>query len=300
MSAGGARPESDFRREIVDDVADVTGFHYGRYSPEDREQPDESIRTALFCHAAGFTGLLWRSCVNNLRTPLRAVAPDFRGHGCAPPLAEDADWGVFADDVLDAARALGPGPLIGVGHSLGGTSLLLAEARAPGTFDLLVCFEPILATRHDPAFAEAAARRRAVFPSRADALARWSARPPLADLAPEVLADYVESGLAEQPDGRVRLRCSPDVEAQLFRTAISCPWRDALPLVRCPTVFLRGGESAVVTRESLAAACAALPAGRLRDVPGLDHLGPLVRPGVFAAVLDGLFADFGVTARDRS
>ncbi|MCE6995563.1 alpha/beta hydrolase [Saccharothrix sp. S26] len=236
---------------------------------------------------------MWRSAVKNLRTPMRAAAIDLRGHGAAPPLAEDAGWGVFADDVLDAARALGPAPLIGVGHSLGATSLLLAEARAPGTFDLLVCFEPILATDDDPAFAEAAARRRAVFESRADALARWSARPPLSHLAPEVLADYVQSGLADQPDGRVRLRCAPAVEAQLFRTAITCPWREALPLVRCPVVVLRGGDSVVVTGESLAAACAGLPAARLVDVPGLDHLGPLVRPGAFAEVLDGVLSQFG-------
>jgi pimeloyl-ACP methyl ester carboxylesterase len=276
----------------VDDVADLAISGYERYFPDVPEQTDEPIRTALFCHAVGFTGLVWRSCVKNLRTPLRAAAPDLRGHGSAPPLAEDAGWDVFADDVLDAARALGGGPLIGVGHSLGATALLLAEARAPGTFDLLICFEPILATRDDPAFAEAAARRRAVFPSRADALARWSARPPLSQLAPDVLTDYVESGLAEDPDGRARLRCAPEVEAHLFRTAISCPWREALPSVRCPTVFLRGGESVVVTGDSLAAACAELPAGRLGEVPEMDHLGPLVRPRAFADVLDGLFADF--------
>lgn len=276
----------------MDDVAHLAVSGREPHFRDDREQHDEPIRTALFCHAAGFTGLVWRSCVKNLRTPLRTVAPDLRGHGSAPPLAPDADWGVFADDVLDAARASGPGPLIGVGHSLGATSLLLAEARAPGTFDLLICFEPILATRHDPAFAEAAARRRAVFPSRADALARWSSRPPLSRLAPDVLADYVESGLAEDPDGGVRLRCAPEVEAHLFRTAISCPWREALPAVRCPTVLLRGAESVVVTGESLAAACAALPAGRFGEVPDLDHLGPLVRPRAFAEVLDGLVAEF--------
>ncbi|MFT7836850.1 alpha/beta hydrolase [Saccharothrix sp. BKS2] len=248
----------------------------------------------MFCHAAGFTGLVWRSCATRLATPLRVAAPDLRGHGEAPPLPADADWGVFADDVLGAAGALGPGPLIGVGHSLGGTALLLAEARAPGTFDLLVCFEPILATHDDPAFAEAAARRRAVFPSRAEAHARYSSRPPLSLLAPEVLDDYLDSGLAPDPGGGVRLRCAPEVEARLFRTAISCPWREALPLVRCPTVFLRGAGSVVVTGESLAAAHAELPAGRLREVPGMDHLGPLVRPGAFARVLDGIFAESGV------
>ncbi|WP_268957725.1 alpha/beta fold hydrolase [Saccharothrix sp. 6-C] len=292
--AGVPAHRSDFRRDPVDNAADLGRSGSARYFLNDPRQSGGPIWTALFCHAAGFTGRVWRTAVEHLRTPVRAAALDLSGHGAAPPPAEDADWGVFADDVLGAARALGAGPLIGVGHSLGATALLLAQARAPGTFDLLVCFEPILATRHDPAFAEAAARRRAVFPSRADALARWSARPPLSRLAPAVLADYVDSGLVEDPAGGVRLRCAPEVEAQLFRTAVSCPWREALPAVRCPTVFLRGSESVVVTGDSLAEACAGLPSGRSVDVPGLDHLGPLVRPDVFADVLDGLFADFGI------
>ncbi|WP_367127917.1 alpha/beta fold hydrolase [Saccharothrix sp. HUAS TT1] len=285
---------------IVEDLARNSHSRYEPRPPADPEQPGEPIRTALFCHAAGFTGRVWRSAVGELRTPVRAVAPDLRGHGSAAPLAEDADWGVFADDVLAEARALGPGPLIGVGHSLGGTALLLAEARAPGTFDLITCFEPILATHHDPAFAEAAARRRAVFASRAEALARYSTRPPLSLLAPDVLVDYVDSGLVADPDGGLRLCCPPSVEAQLFRTATSAPWREALPEVRCPTIFLRGGESVVVTAESLAAACAELPAGRVREVPGLDHLGPLTRPGAFAGVLDSIFAEFGALAPGRS
>ncbi|MGM1062276.1 alpha/beta fold hydrolase [Saccharothrix sp. Mg75] len=279
----------------MDDVAGTARSAYGSSPRDDPGAPAATARTALFCHAAGFTGLVWRSAVDKLRTPLRVAAPDLRGHGSAPPLAEDADWTAFAEDVLAEAAALGPGPLIGVGHSLGGTALLLAEARSPGTFDLLVCFEPVLATHHDPAFAEAAARRRAVFPSRADALARYSARPPLSRLAPEVLADYVASGLADEPDGRVGLRCAPRVEAQLFRTAVTCPWREALPRVGCPTFLLRGAESAVVTADSLAAACATLPDGTFREVPGLDHLGPLVRPGAFAEVLDGVLAESGAT-----
>jgi pimeloyl-ACP methyl ester carboxylesterase len=282
----------------VDDVSEITG---SRYNPQlfdnrGRTASTSAVRTALFCHAAGFTGRVWRSCAQRLRTPLRTAGLDFHGHGSAPPLAEDAGWDVFGDDVLAAADALGPGPLIGVGHSLGGTSLLLAEARAPGTFDLLVCFEPILAIDHDPAFADAAARRRAVFPSRAEVLARYSTRPPLSLLAPEVLVDYVDSGLAADPDGQMRLRCAPEVEARLFRMAVSCPWREALPRVHCPTVFLRGADSVVVAAQPLRAACAELPAGRFREIPGMDHLGPLVRPGAFADVLDGIFAEFGVTA----
>ncbi|WP_157767710.1 alpha/beta fold hydrolase [Actinosynnema pretiosum] len=251
------------------------------------------VRTALFCHAAGFTGLVLRACATRVRTPLRAFAPDLRGHGGAPPLPPGANWSVFADDVLTAAARLGPGPLIGVGHSLGGTALLLAEAAAPGTFDLLVCHEPILvdpvrdpARDTDDSFARSAERRRAVFPSKAAALARYSARPPLSELHPQALADYVDSGFAPEPGGGVRLCCAPQDEARVYRAAASCRWREALARVACPVVLLRGQNSPVVSAESLGAATSELRSATARTISGMGHHGPLTHPAAFASALD--------------
>ncbi|GAA2669727.1 MULTISPECIES: alpha/beta fold hydrolase [Actinosynnema] len=264
----------------------------GPREPTSAREFSGPVRTALFCHAAGFTGLVLRACARRVRKPLRVFAPDLRGHGGAPPLPPGADWSVFADDVLASAAPLGPGPLIGVGHSLGGTALLLAEAAAPGTFDLLVCHEPILADPAGPvddAFARSADRRRAVFPSKAAALARYSSRPPLSELHPEVLADYVDSGLTPDPGGGVRLCCAPQDEARVYRTAASCGWREALGRVRCPVVLLRGENSPVVSAESLASAASELRSGATRTISGMGHHGPLTHPAAFASALDEVF-----------
>jgi pimeloyl-ACP methyl ester carboxylesterase len=176
--------------------------------------------------------------------------------------------------------------LVGIGHSLGGTALLLTEAAWPGTFAGLICFEPILATGSDPELAASAARRRFKFTSQDEARERLASKPPLSHFAPDVLRDYVECAFLQEPAGGVRLRCLPETEAHIYRTAASSEWTSALPHVRCPVAFLRGAHSTVVSHESLAAATAMTPGGRLRELDDLGHLGPLESPSVFAGVVD--------------
>jgi pimeloyl-ACP methyl ester carboxylesterase len=250
-------------------------------------------RALLFCHAAGYFGGIWRQVSLALRAGWPRYALDFRGHGEAGPLPPGATWQAFAGDVATAARRLAPAVLAGVGHSLGGTALLLAEAAVPGTFAALVCYEPVLATAGDPRFAAAAQRRRERFGSRAEALAHLAARPPFAGLDPRVLRDYVDGGLAGDPGGGVRLRCRPHTEAQVYRTATGSGWAGALPGVGCPTVFVRGSLSTLPSAGSLAAAAGVMPRCRVVTFEGAGHLGPLERPQQFARVLDGLLSDLG-------
>ena len=103
-------------------------------------------------------------------------------------------WRTFEDAALSAAAELGggSGAKFGVGHSLGGTSLVLAELARPGTFEALLLFEPIIyppweppGRREDNPIAGGTARRRNSFASLAAAreyfvskplFARWDPR----------------------------------------------------------------------------------------------------------------------------
>ncbi len=154
---------------------------------------------------------------------------DLRAHGRSDrPTDGDFAWAGFCADVLAAVDYLGLSDPVGFGHSCGGAAILLAEEARPGTFASLYCFEPVVFDVADPGpaldnpMSEAARRRRETFPSATDAFVNFSSKPPFADLDPEVLQCYVESGFevippAEGGDGQsIRLRCRRDDEAAIY------------------------------------------------------------------------------------
>ena len=98
--------------------------------------------------------------------------------------------------VLAVVDGLGLDRPVGVGHSKGGAALLLAEEARPGTFAALWCFDPVVfpSTLDAPVdgdgehpLAAGAARRREVFPSRAEAFANYRDKPPFSVVSEEAL-----------------------------------------------------------------------------------------------------------------
>jgi pimeloyl-ACP methyl ester carboxylesterase len=250
----------------------------------------------LLVHATGFCAGVWGPMAEHL-TGIRLGALDVRGHGRSA--ADDGwfarvgmDWHGTAQDVLLAVDALGLDRPVGIGHSMGGASLLLAEQSRPGTFAGLWLFEPIVfppepATTAPPAggnpLAEGARRRRDRFPSAEDALVNYANKPPLDAFAPEALEAYVRHGFAAQSDGSVVLRCRPEVEAATFEMGHRHDAWDRLPEVTCPVVVVRGRSDAPGPARLAPAIAERLPHGRLEEHPEVGHFGPMEQPAVMAA-----------------
>jgi pimeloyl-ACP methyl ester carboxylesterase len=244
----------------------------------------------LLAHPTGFHGRVWEPVAAKLVRAGRHVwSFDFRGHGDSDPSPDGAySWEEFAADALAVTEHLdlvGRPRLLAAGHSKGAAALLWTEAHRPGTYPRLWCFEPIIIPTDAPVLANTdnplsagARKRRAVWPSKEEALASYGSKPPLDALAPAALAAYVEYGLRERDDGTVELKCKPEDEAQMYTMGASLGLFPQLGHVTCPVLVGCGEHTDAITPEFAQAIADRLPSATLEVWEHRGHFGPLEDP----------------------
>src|SRR6185312_12348525 len=163
--------------------------------------PQDRAVDIVFSHANGFNGRTYRSILQPLAATWRILALDLRGHGAStlPTVIEGRQgWLEFRDDLLALLDAACEGPVVLSGHSMGGTSSLLAAAAEPDRVRALALFDPVIfpvemqgaGTAESPLVA-GALRRRATFPSRQAAYEAYLGRGGFRTWSEAQLADYV-------------------------------------------------------------------------------------------------------------
>ncbi len=217
------------------------------------------------------------------------------------------DWNLIADDLLrflDQEQLEG---IIGVGHSLGAVATMKAALREPERFRALVLIEPVLlppavleAVRaHPQAAAErpfvlAARRRRDRWPDRQAAFDRYREKEVFAGFPDDILWDYVNEGLHDDPaTGEVALSFPREWEAAFYAHPPLDVW-DELPRLATPTVAVRGSGSDTLFPDAWALWQNLQPSAAFVEMSDVGHMLTLEAPEDAAAVVLHWLEDQGL------
>lgn len=96
----------------------------------------------LLVHGWGGDGREWSPHAESLAGRFRVVVPDLRGHGRSPVPDEGNTPVEMADDLAALVDGLGTGPVVAVGHSMGGQVVNLLAVRRPGLVRSVVALDP--------------------------------------------------------------------------------------------------------------------------------------------------------------
>lgn len=209
-------------------------------------------------------------------------------------------WHEVAQDIVDGIEHYQLGPVIGVGHSIGGSATLMAAARRPDLFSALILLDPAI---FDPDWfaaidagraaghlartpiSEGARKRRTAFPTRQDAFDYWRTRPLFSDWSDEALWLYTESSTVPSGDGFV-LAWDVGWEAHYFESIYTGTYallQEMAP--RLPILIVRGGLSDTFNARAAAHVRRIAPDVHYAEVAEGGHLFPQSHPAQAADII---------------
>ena len=181
--------------------------------------------SVLMFHAVGMCAQIWNNAARDLARDYHVFAFDLRGHGDTQHVDGEFTFQQLGEDVASIIQTLGLEGSIGVGHSAGGMSMLIADSLLPGIVgkgvpvDTRVGDSPmaLLTPEEQKVRIERTLQKRSIWESREIMYAAYRNRRVFKPWTDEVFVDYIEGATRVLDDGRVELKCHPQVEENFYQ-----------------------------------------------------------------------------------
>jgi pimeloyl-ACP methyl ester carboxylesterase len=264
--------------------------------------------TVVLCHGFALTRETWCFQRSELATMARVVTWDLRGHGRSGrgPAAHATIDQLGRDLLAVLDQTAGPGPVVLVGHSLGGMAVLALAEQRPDLFGDRIAGVALIGTSAGPVTRDLGAATRGL--DLLHRLAPWALptlcrAPGLARLVP--VREMIELAVARHAFGGpvppavsdflVDLIESTPLEVLVeffpqFRRHDKTDALDVLGQVEC--LVMAGTADATIPARHSENIARAVPGAELVLVPGGGHLLPLENPAAVNAELGSLVGGF--------
>lgn len=234
----------------------------------------------LVVHGFPLSHEIWSSQINALSTSYRVIAPDLRGHGKTEAAPGPYKMEQMADDLkalIDARRC---GPVMMIGHSMGGYITFAFLRRYPKLVAGLgfVCTRPGADTPEGKTNRENLAQRVEKDGSIAVVDAMFPKM-----LAPETYAEQPELS-----DGIRRMMLAtpvPGIAGASRGMALRTDSSDLLPAIKVPTLIITGAKDQLISPKESENMAKQIPNATLHVVSGAGHLPSVEKPGEVNRVL---------------
>jgi pimeloyl-ACP methyl ester carboxylesterase len=220
--------------------------------------------TILLIHGSGVSARCWINQLGGLAGALSVLAVDLPGHGESDP-SDAASVEEYARAVGDALDALGTGPVIAAGHSLGGAVAIALAAGRPAAVRGLVLLASCEKMPHTDGTGE---RVLAALPGPLRKLAFFSMAKKIL-FAPGAPAHAVTLGMEELRS------CRPETMLKDMRAAKAMDLGEAAARLDVPTLLLCGSRDKLTPPALSARLSELIPLSRLRIIEGAGHMLPL-------------------------
>ncbi|NDU75120.1 alpha/beta fold hydrolase [Actinomadura sp. DSM 109109] len=263
--------------------------------------PEDADLAVVFCHGYTLDQDSWHYQRRDLRGSLRLVFWDQRGHGrSGRGETGDATIERTGEDLRAVLEAAVPPecPVVLVGHSMGGMSIMALADRRPELFESRVVGVALVNTScgdmGEMTLGLPLVLAKAVRPLAPGALRGLGRRVELVERARGLGADlsfvvtrkmafadrYVSPTVVAFLEEMIR-RTPIDVIAEYYPALMAHDKIDCLEVLgRVPTLVLAGGRDRLTPAEHARRIAAALPAAELVEVERAGHVLPLEYPGV--------------------
>ncbi|MBI5762101.1 MAG: alpha/beta hydrolase [Planctomycetes bacterium] len=232
----------------------------------------------VFVHGFPLSRGVWKKQIDALQPSYRVIAPDLRGLGESETLPGPTTMEHYAADLHALFQKLTTGPVVLIGHSMGGYVALAFARQFPEMLSGLV----LVGTKAGADSAHAAAGRRAT----ADKVKIEGVRVVIDAMAPKMLAaDNQDARLAELVLGFMSPSKPEGVIGALLGMAERPDATESLVDITVPTLVITGAEDILIPPAESEKLAKAIPLAQLSVIPHAGHLVSFEQPDAFNFVM---------------